>query len=64
MAEKNNWQVYILKCSDGSLYAGVTTDLERRVQQTERSVNFSEERSLCPSNACPPWEEARAGFLL
>jgi putative endonuclease len=31
--EKNIWQVYILKCSDGTLYAGVTTDLERRVAE-------------------------------
>lgn len=23
--------LYILKCSDGSLYTGITTDLERRV---------------------------------
>ena len=25
------WQVYILKCSDGTLYTGITTDLERRL---------------------------------
>ena len=24
------WYVYILKCEDGSLYTGITTDLERR----------------------------------
>ncbi len=24
------WFVYILKCEDGSLYTGITTDLERR----------------------------------
>ena len=27
------WFVYILSCSDGSLYTGITTDLERRIQQ-------------------------------
>ena len=27
------WYVYLLRCSDGSLYAGVTTDLARRVAQ-------------------------------
>ena len=28
-----NWQVYILKCSDDSLYTGITTDVERRVAE-------------------------------
>ena len=27
------WQVYLLQCADKSLYAGVTTDLARRIQQ-------------------------------
>ena len=25
------WVVYILRCSDGSLYTGVTNDMERRL---------------------------------
>jgi putative endonuclease len=28
-----SWQVYIILCADGSLYTGITTDLERRFQQ-------------------------------
>lgn len=28
-----NWQVYILLCSDNSLYTGITTDLQRRFHQ-------------------------------
>ena len=27
------WMVYILECSDGSFYTGVTNDMERRQQQ-------------------------------
>ena len=27
------WQVYLLRCADGSLYAGVATDVGRRLQQ-------------------------------
>jgi len=27
------WQVYLLRCSDDSLYSGVTTDLKRRLRQ-------------------------------
>ncbi len=26
-----NWFVYMLRCSDNSLYTGVTTDVERRI---------------------------------
>lgn len=29
----NNWLVYIIKCSDNSLYTGITTDLARRWKQ-------------------------------
>ncbi len=28
-----DWQVYIILCSDNSLYTGVTTDIERRFLQ-------------------------------
>jgi putative endonuclease len=28
-----NWQVYIIHCSDNSLYTGITTDLTRRLRQ-------------------------------
>lgn len=27
------WFVYMLKCSDNSLYTGVTTDIERRLKE-------------------------------
>lgn len=27
------WYVYLLECSDGSVYTGITTDLQRRLKQ-------------------------------
>lgn len=33
----NNWYVYLLRCADHSLYAGVTTDPQRRVQEHNHS---------------------------
>jgi putative endonuclease len=30
-----NWQVYIILCSDNSLYTGITTDLARRLRRHE-----------------------------
>lgn len=32
-AAEEPWFVYILECSDGSFYTGITNDLMRRVQQ-------------------------------
>lgn len=31
------WYVYMLKCSDDSLYTGVTTDISRRVDEHNNS---------------------------
>lgn len=28
-----DWHVYLLRCADGSLYCGITTDVERRLAQ-------------------------------
>ena len=37
VADKNtqssDWFVYILRCGDGSLYTGITTDLQRRLEE-------------------------------
>jgi Predicted endonuclease containing a URI domain len=27
------WYVYIVRCSDGSLYTGITTDIDRRISE-------------------------------
>lgn len=28
----NSWKVYILRCGDGSLYTGITTDVQARFE--------------------------------
>jgi predicted GIY-YIG superfamily endonuclease len=30
------WWVYIIECGDGSLYTGITTDVERRFEEHAR----------------------------
>ena len=32
-----SWYVYMLRCNDGSLYTGVTTDLQRRLNEHNTS---------------------------
>ena len=41
------WYVYILRCSDNSLYTGVTTDCERRLHEhnhTTRGAKYTRAR--------------------
>lgn len=42
-----DWHTYILECRDGSLYTGVTTDVERRVAEhngTPRGARYTRGR--------------------
>jgi len=32
-ASRSAWFVYLLRCADGTLYTGITTDVERRVAE-------------------------------
>ena len=29
---ENNWKLYILRCGDGTLYTGITTDVQSRLE--------------------------------
>ena len=35
---QNNWLIYILVCSDGSLYCGITNNLEKRLKQHKGEI--------------------------
>ncbi len=47
--------VYILRCGDGSLYTGITTDLERRVAVHNSGKGAKYTRSRLP--VTPVWWE-------
>lgn len=32
-----NWYAYFVRCADGSLYGGITTDLQRRIYEHNHS---------------------------
>ena len=38
MKSKKQWYVYILECGDGTLYTGVTVDLDRRLEEHKHGV--------------------------
>lgn len=50
------WTVYLVRCRDGSLYAGVTTDLERRLTQHNAGRGAAYTRSRRPVDLIY-WEE-------
>lgn len=43
----SDWVVYILQCSDNTLYTGITTDVDRRLHEhnsTGRSAKYTRSR--------------------
>ncbi len=42
------WFLYLLRCRDGSLYTGVTTDVPRRLRQHEHGKGGAYTRSRLP----------------
>lgn len=55
---KPRWTVYLLRCGDGSLYAGITTDLERRLAQHRSGNGAAYTRSHLPVTLA--WSESAA----
>ena len=55
------WFIYVLECSDGTLYCGVTTSLERRVAQHNKGVGSRYTRSRLPVRVVASWEKDSRG---
>ncbi len=54
MADKN-WIVYVLRCGDGTLYCGITTDVERRFAQHQKGVGARYTRGRGPVHLVAQW---------
>ena len=52
------WQVYLLQCADQSLYAGVTKDLARRLQQHNGQLAGGARYTKARRPAVLVWSEA------
>lgn len=56
-----NWYLYILRCGDGTLYTGITTDVEKRLaaHRTGRGAKYTRGRlplelvyrEICPDHS-------------
>jgi len=53
----NLWFVYILRCGDGSLYTGITKDVQRRSQQHNSGTASRYTRSRRPVRVI--WKESQ-----
>ena len=54
----DNWKVYILRCGDGTLYTGITTDVQARlaVHQSGKGAKYTRGRGpleVAYTEACP-----------
>ena len=50
-----SWFLYVLKCNDGSLYCGVTTDLDRRLEQHNSGTGARYTRARRPVEMATSW---------
>ena len=43
----NTWKLYILRCGDGTLYTGITTDVEKRLEahRTGKGAKYTRGRA-------------------
>lgn len=42
------WYLYILRCGDGTLYTGITTDVEKRLEAHRAGKGAKYTRGRCP----------------
>lgn len=42
------WNVYMLRCGDNSLYTGITTDVDRRIEEHRNGTGSKYVRSRLP----------------
>jgi putative endonuclease len=48
LAQEKNWVVYLVRCADDSLYCGISSDLEKRLECHNRGTGAKYTRSRRP----------------
>jgi predicted GIY-YIG superfamily endonuclease len=59
LKDKSRWFVYVLRCSDGSFYTGITNDLKERVKKHNSGSGAKYTRGRRP--VALVYREQRAG---
>lgn len=47
-SKQENWFVYILKCSDDTLYTGITNNVSKRIEDHEKGVGAKYTKGRSP----------------
>ena len=59
MSEREGqWVLYVLRCGDGSLYCGITNDMDRRLQQHRAGTGARYTRGRGPLELLVSWNYA------
>ncbi|RMG33254.1 MAG: GIY-YIG nuclease family protein [Gammaproteobacteria bacterium] len=48
MSNSDTWHLYLIRCADGSLYTGITTDICRRLREHEEGRGARRLRGRAP----------------
>lgn len=49
---EKQWKLYILQCKDGTLYTGITNDLQKRLEQHRSGNGAKYTRGRSPLTLC------------
>ena len=52
------WVLYVLRCRDGSLYCGITNDLQRRLEQHQKGTAARYTRGRGPVTLAAHWPQS------
>ena len=67
MKNRKRWFVYIVECADGTLYTGVTTDIDRRLYEhnnTSKGAKYTRSRRPVTLVACKIITDKSRAFKL
>jgi putative endonuclease len=56
-ASRTRWHLYLLRCVDGTLYCGITTDLKRRLAQHQAGTAARYTRGRGPVVLLRSWRK-------
>jgi len=53
-----NWHVYIVECSDGTLYTGISNNVDKRIREHNLGIGSKYTRGRRPAKLLAKWNYA------
>jgi putative endonuclease len=51
-----NWYVYIVECSDGTLYTGISNNIDRRIKEHNKGIGSKYTKGRRPVTLLARWD--------